>query len=331
MSIDENGSLKVWTWPLVLVLAGVLLAGGLWFWWSESGDWVVRINGTPISGARLQQETDRAEQSLASMGLSFEGPDAQEIRKHISMEVQEQLIARALLQQAAFRAGIAPSPEEVSARIAMDTMRMGGQDKLEQALASQGYTLDQYRVLVAEMIAISRLSEYVTENVAIGEDEVKAAYEEARDQLTTPEQVNVSRILLATREKAAAVIAELDRGADFEQLADANSADPAVKNDHGVLGYITQDDPRLPEAFIKAAFSTPPGTWTREPVETELGWYVLLVTDKKASQQIDYGDVRDRLRQDVLENKKNEVFASYLTGLRDNSFIEHRIQPGDVQ
>ena len=44
----------------------------------------------------------------------------------------------------------------------MDMMNTGGQDQLEQALQSQGYTLDQYRRLVAEMITVSKLNDYVT-------------------------------------------------------------------------------------------------------------------------------------------------------------------------
>lgn len=343
MSIDGNGSLKTKRspvrtggaafaggrpcWPLALVLAGVLLAGGLWFWWSESGDWVVRVNVTPISEAMLQKDADRAEQSMSRMlGFSLQGPEAGQIREQIYAEVQDQLISRVLLQQAAIRAGFGASPEEVEGRVAMDMMRTGGREELEKALTAQDYTLDQYRQLVGEMIAISRLSEYVARSVAVGEDEVRAAYEAEQDQLTTPEQVKVGRILLETREKAAAVIAELGGGADFQQLADANSTDPAVESDHGILGYITQDDPRLPEAFREAAFSTQPGAWTEEPVQTELGWYVLYVYDKKVSQQISYEDVRDQLRQEVLASKKNEVFASYLDGLRKNSFIERRVR-----
>lgn len=318
-------------WPQLLVFIGMLVVAGLWYGWSESGDWVVRVNGAPISRATWQLETTRTADSMARMlGFDVQAPGNEKIKEQISKEALQQLVQRVLLRQAAARAGITATPEDVAVRIMMDMMNTGGQDKMEQVLKSQGYTLDQYRQLVAEMLTVSKLNEHVTRNVTVTEDEVRAAYKSEQDLMTTPEQVKVGHILVATKEQAAGLIAQLDKGAGFQQLADANSTDPGVKSDHGVVGYITMDDPRLPEAFKQAAFNTPVGAYTKAPVQTELGWHVIFVFEKKASQQMSYADVHDQLQQQVLTSKKNEIFVGFLNRLRENSLIERRVQQRDV-
>ncbi|MGD0153453.1 MAG: peptidyl-prolyl cis-trans isomerase [Thermacetogeniaceae bacterium] len=318
-------------WPQLSVFIVMLMVAGLWYWWSESGDWVVRVNRAPISRAAWQQETSRTEASMASMlGFDVQAPGNEKIRAEISKEVLKQMVERALLSQAASRAGIAATPEDVAVRIMMDELNAGGQDKMARVLQSQGYTLDQYRHLVAEMLTISKLNEYVTKDVVVTEEEIRAAYKSDQDLLTTPEQVKVGQILVPTKEKAAALIAELDKGANFEKLADSNSTDPGVKDGHGVVGYITRDDPKLPEAFKAAAFSTPVGAYTKQPVQSEFGWHVLFVYDKKAPQLMSYADARGQLQQQLLASKKNEAFVGYLNRLLENGLIERRVQQQDV-
>ncbi len=210
-------------WPQVLVAIGILIVAGLWCWWSESGDWVVRVNGAPVSKAEWQQETSRAE--LSMYGFDSKAPGNEQITQQISDEVLQKLVDEVLLHQAASRAGISASPEEVDTQVLMDMMNTGGQDQLEQVLKSHGYTLDQYRQLVAENITISKLGDYVTKNVTVTESEVKAAYEANRAQF----------------------------------------------------------------------------------------------------QQQSFAVIHDQLQQQVLMSKKNDVFLSYLDGLRQNGFIERRV------
>ncbi len=318
-------------WPQLSVFIVMLLVAGLWYWWSESGDWVIRVNGAPISRAAWQQETNRTEISMAStLGFDVQAPGNEKIRAEISKEVLKQMVERALLSQAASRAGIAAAPGDVAVRIMMDELNAGGQDRMAQVLQSQGYNLDQYRRLVAEMLTISKLNEYVTKNVVVTEEEIRAVYKSDHDLLTTPEQVKVGQILVPTKEKAAALIAELDKGANFEKLADSNSIDPGVKDSHGVVGYITRDDPKIPDAFRAAAFSTPAGAYARQPVQSEFGWHVLFVYDKKAAQLMSYADAHSQLQQQLLASKKNDVFEGYLNRLQENSLIERRVRQQDV-
>jgi len=210
-------------WPQVLVFIGILIVAGAWYWWSESGDWVVLVNGAPVSRAEWQQETSRAEASLD--GFNPNTPGNQQIDQQISVEVLQRMVDEVLLRQAASRAGISASPAEVDTQVLMDMMNTGGQAQLEQALQAHGYTMEQYRQLVAENITIGKVGDYVTRNVTVSETEVRAAFQSERTQ----------------------------------------------------------------------------------------------------SPQLNYAAVHDQLLQQLLMTKRNDMFLSYLEGLRQNSFIERRV------
>jgi hypothetical protein len=166
-------------WPQVLVSIGMLIVAGLWCWWTGSGDWVVRVNGAPISNTVWQQETVR---EATMYGFDPTASDSAQIAQQISGETMQKLVDEVLLQQAAFRIGISASKEDVDTQILEDMMNSGGQDQLEQILQDHGYTMDQYRQLVAENITIGKLEDYVTKNVTVTEKEVRAAYDAHRAQ-----------------------------------------------------------------------------------------------------------------------------------------------------
>ena len=68
-------------------------------------------------------------------GFDPNAPGNEQIAQQISGEVLQKLVDEVLLRQAASRAGISASPEEVDTQVLMDMMNTGGQDQLEQVLS----------------------------------------------------------------------------------------------------------------------------------------------------------------------------------------------------
>jgi hypothetical protein len=189
LNIEESGAApavpkKGWLyWPQAVVCVVILLVAGLWCSWSGGGDWVVRINGAPVTKTEWQQETDRYETSMYSLyGVNPKAPGNEKIDRMISQEMLQQLEDQELLLQAAARAGITASPVDIEGRVLMDTMSVGGTDQLQQALAAQGYTMAEYRRQIAEMVTVTKLSDYVTRNVTVSEAELRAAYQSNQGQ-----------------------------------------------------------------------------------------------------------------------------------------------------
>lgn len=125
------------------------------------------------------------------------------------------------------------------------------------------------------------------------------------------EEVRARHILVATEDEAKAVKAEVDGGADFAAVAQEKSTGPSGQNG-GDLGYFTKD--RMVPPFAEVAFSLEPGS-VSDPVQTEFGWHVIKVEDKRMQQLPPLDDIRDRVEQAVAQ----EARQVYLQGLRSDA------------
>ncbi len=127
-------------------------------------------------------------------------------------------------------------------------------------------------------------------------------------------QVRARHILVDTKEEAEKIIEELKGGASFEDLA-KQSKDPSGQNG-GDLGFFGEGQ-MVPE-FEKAAFALEPGQFTQEPVQTQFGWHVIKVEEKRMSQPPAFADVETQLRNYLIRQK----FDTVLAGLRDKYPVE---------
>ena len=135
---------------------------------------------------------------------------------------------------------------------------------------------------------------------AVTEDDVKARYEKEIAALPKQEEVSARHILVKTEEEAKAIIAELDAGKDFIELAKAKSTDPN-KSEGGDLGYFTKG--RMVPEFEEAAFAMEKGTYTKTPVKTQFGFHVIKLEDKRDAAPPAYETVAAQVRQLVMRDK----------------------------
>ncbi|MFC3162023.1 peptidylprolyl isomerase [Ciceribacter thiooxidans] len=141
---------------------------------------------------------------------------------------------------------------------------------------------------------------------AVTDDEVKARYEKEIAALPKQEEVRARHILVKTEDEAKAVIAELDKGKDFVELAKEKSTDPN-KSEGGDLGYFTKG--RMVPEFEQAAFAMEKGTYSKTPVKTQFGFHVIKVEDKRDAPPPAYEDVAQQVRQLVMRDKYLELIA----------------------
>lgn len=110
------------------------------------------------------------------------------------------------------------------------------------------------------------------------EERIQQAYEQYKNAFQQVPEVRARHILVETKSKAEELIKELEGGADFAELAREHSVDNTAQNG-GEVGYFAQGD--VVPAFGNAAFSLEPGTFTKEPVETEFGFHVIQTQEKR--------------------------------------------------
>ncbi|THF55056.1 peptidylprolyl isomerase [Ollibium composti] len=135
----------------------------------------------------------------------------------------------------------------------------------------------------------------------ITDDEVRARYDKEIAAQPAVNEVHARHILVKTKEEADAIIKELDGGAKFEDLANKHTTDPSGKTSGGDLGWFGPGQ-MVPE-FEKAAMALEPGSYTKEPVQTQFGWHVIKVEDKRPKQPPAFEQVKDQIRSAVLRDK----------------------------
>ncbi len=149
------------------------------------------------------------------------------------------------------------------------------------------------------------------------EEELRAEYETEVQQLPHQEY-HARHILVATEPYADKLIEELDKGANFSDLAKRESMDSS-KDNGGDLGWFSPD--RMEPAFASAVVALKPGEYTHRPVHTEYGWHIIMLEGTRDVTPPPYDSVRQRLQQIVQEKK----FRAYEDGLLKNAKIDRKI------
>lgn len=151
------------------------------------------------------------------------------------------------------------------------------------------------------------------ESVKISEDEMKTYYEENSDKFVTGGTVVASHILVDTEEKAKEIRAEIEEGKiSFADAAKAHSTCPS-KEQGGELGEFGHG--QMVKEFEDAAFAMEIGALS-EPVQTQFGWHLITVTDKKESQTLSYEEIKEQLREQLLAEKQQKAYVSKINQLK---------------
>jgi peptidyl-prolyl cis-trans isomerase C len=162
-----------------------------------------------------------------------------------------------------------------------------------------------------------------TEGKAATTDEaMKKVYDDAAKQITGEQEVHARHILVETEDEAKAVKAELDKGADFAELAKKKSKDPGA-SDGGDLGFFTKDQ-MVPE-FSAVAFALEPGKIS-DPVKSQFGWHIIKVEEKRNRKAPDFDQVKAQIETYVTRKAQ----ADYVAKLRESAKIERLDQAANT-
>ena len=163
--------------------------------------------------------------------------------------------------------------------------------------------LELTRVNVLQQAAQKRLLKDYTPSEA----ELRAEYDAQLATLPKTEY-HARHILVATEERAKKLIADLEKGARFEDLARRESMDPS-KDNGGDLGWFTPD--RMVQPFSAAVEALAKGTYTKAPVQTQYGWHIIRLDETREVAAPPFDGVKDRLVQ-IVEAKKYKTYADDL-------------------
>ncbi len=129
---------------------------------------------------------------------------------------------------------------------------------------------------------------------AVSPETVERLYNSQRDVTVIGDEVRARHILVETGEQAEDVIRRLEEGGDFGAIARAESLDRATAPLGGEIGWFTRA--MMAPGFSEVAFSTSVGEIAR-PFQTEFGWHVIEVLDRRSTRAVPFSEVRDNIAE----------------------------------
>lgn len=217
-----------------------------------------------------QSRADALAREAAAQGR----PDNPELRDMIKQE----LITREIMAQEAVKLGLNKN-QEVSTQL----------DLARQSVLSRAYIND------------------IGKRNPPTEEAMRKAYEQNKDQPGASEY-KARHILVATEAEAKMLITQINGGADFAKLAAEKSRDEGSKPQGGELNWSPANSYVRP--FAEAMVKLQKGAMTAAPVQSQFGWHIIRLDDKRP---LSYEALKPQLQQLVQQETVQKTIADLRT------------------
>ncbi len=193
----------------------------------------------------------------------------------------------------------------------------------------------QQELLINNFLATQYLQKAVIDKVTITEAKVRSFYKDHIDAFKTPESIHARHILIKidssaseeekkkTKARAEEVLEKLKKGEDFAKLASEVSDDPGTKAKGGDLDFFSKGT--MIPAFEEAAFALKPGEISGL-VETEYGYHIIKVEEKKEAVLEPYEKIKDKVKDQALQEMRKAAVTDFVEKALKSSKVE--IHPG---
>jgi peptidyl-prolyl cis-trans isomerase C len=286
---------------------------------ADSAEVVAKVNDEEI----LQSDVDDVMAIFVMPQFQAQNPGQElpaEQKTQIEANIVNQLVTEKLLLQAAAKENITADDTLIAQR-------------LEQVKAQRpDIAEDQLKALLEKDFIIQQLiQQEVMAKIEIPDEEVRKYYDEQKDQFSEPEQVQASHILIqvaqdatqedkdAAKKKIEDVLVLAQEGKDFAELAKEYSEGPS-KTNGGDLGFFPKG--AMVKPFEEVVFALEKEGDISGIVETQFGYHIIKLTGKKAAREVSFEEVKDQLKQGLLQQKQQSEAMVWVEGLKSGATIE---------
>jgi peptidyl-prolyl cis-trans isomerase C len=291
-------------------------------------DILAKVNGTAIT----RGEVDRAVAVLVSQNRLPKPANAEQAKQSQDATL-DQLVTAELLYQAGMKKEIKDLDKKVADRVAVNKGKFPSPAEFESALKSSGLTEKDLTDITRKDIVITNLVETdIAPKVTVKDEEIQKFYDQNKEKYFKQEEgVRASHILISAdakatpdekqkaKEKAEAIRKRIVAGEDFAALAKTDSSCPSSKQG-GDLGFFNHG--QMVEPFEKAAFALKPGD-VSDVVETQFGYHIIKVTDKKAGGYVPFSEAKEKIQNFLKSQKMQKAIADYSDDLKKKAAIEY--------
>ena len=348
---------------VTLAVSAVLFTGcGL-----KGGNAIIKINDSKITQSQFDEKMDQAigNSMFSRMGVDLKNGKNTFLINLIKERVVNELIVKTLLDEEIKKRGIKITNKDTEDAIKDIIDKVGSKEQLDNILKQNGMTSAQFRKDIAEQVKLKKLAEQLG-NSDVTDADAKKFYDQNIQRFKYPEQVKASHILIAAnrkdleelvkaenegkelseadlkakvdakikekKDKAEKILIEVKKDpSQFAKLAKENSEDPGSANNGGELGFFPKGK-MVPE-FEKAAFALKPNTLSGL-VQTQYGYHIIYVTDRKAAGQEPFEKVQKDIKEYLKNQKQVELIDNLVESLKKNAtieFVDPSYDPENIQ
>jgi peptidyl-prolyl cis-trans isomerase C len=295
---------------------------------SQKDVFAAKVNGVGIRTATLDTAVNNFVENQKMFGTTVKEEDKAKLKKDILNE----LVSAELLYQASQKAGLGDLAKDVDSQLENIKKGFGSDQEFQKVLKERGIGLKDLRADIKKGVYINA---YLEKDVfsklsPVTEEQKKQEYDGNKDKLDVPDEVRASHILIKVGEKATpeekrsakekieALRARAMSGEDFAKLAKENSEDGSAQNG-GDLNYFRKG--AMVKPFEDAAFGLEKDQIS-PVVETQFGYHVIKVMDKKPAHTLTYEEVSKDIGTFLVNKQKRDEINKTVEALKKNAKIE---------
>jgi peptidyl-prolyl cis-trans isomerase C len=299
---------------------------------------VVTVNGVNITEGRIQSIM---KPQLEQMSKQVPPQWLEQSKKQLRQQVIEQNVVETLLDEKVKESQVTVSPQDVNDQLqTLASQQNMSMEQFKDFLASYSQNVDEIKERIKKGLEYKQVFEKTWEGkIEFTEEDAKKYYNENLNEFQNQLQVKASHILIKpdtsdpevpqelaktkAKEKAENLLQQVKQGADFAEVAKANSSCPSAAQG-GDLGYFGKG--MMVQPFEQAAFALQVGQLS-DTVETNFGYHIIKVTDRKEPSMTTYEQAKDSIIQKLTTAKQDELAQKYIAELKaDANIVYHTVQ-----
>ncbi len=305
---------------------------------------IARVNNEIITRSEYVRSREQLKQEIQQQDPG----NADRIFAEKQRDVLRDLIDQQLLLQKGKDMGITGDTELIKRLDEMrKQMNLATMEDLEKAAEAQGASYEEFKQNLRNQIITQRvIGQEVGSKLSMNKEEEQKFYNEHKEEMRRPEQVRLSEILIAPKTPPAAngpdgkplppsqadeeaalaaaqakaqnVLAQLQKGGSFEDIAKKESDGPSAK-DGGDLNYFKRGV--LAKELEDKVFAMKAGEIT-DVIRTKQGFVILKVTEHQEAGIPSLKEAEPRIQDALYMQKLQPALRAYLPKLREEAYID---------
>jgi parvulin-like peptidyl-prolyl isomerase len=284
------------------------------------------VNEEKIENTLIEAEINHLRPNYQQV---FKNQPEQEQEKQLAEWARENIIEATLFRQQARKAFPQIAPQEIQNILQQLLQREGQDGPLHQRLQAGAQEQQGLHDEIADQIRHERLQSQIMRTIPQpSQKQIRQYYDQhLADRFTIPEIVHAAHIVKHPNadeskeqqyQQMCEIKEKLDSGVPFEELAEANSDCPDSAGD---LGFFARG--KMVPTFEEVVFNLKPGSYS-DVFETEFGWHIAKVVEKRSPIPCSLEQVREVIVQDLARQAQEKALEQFLDAQKKKAHIEER-------